>query len=80
MDSMTTKHFEKLSIGMNVHYVHPNGTHSEASVLHVHNRETGVVDLFVRRNDHIQEHYKATTVAYRDTPIAYSWHLVEVEK
>jgi hypothetical protein len=43
MDSMTATHFEKLSIGMTVHYVHPNGTHSEASVLHVHNRETGVV-------------------------------------
>jgi hypothetical protein len=77
---MTTKPFEKLSVGMQVHYVHQNGTHSEADVLLVHNRETGVVDLFVRRNDHIQNHYKATTVAYRETPTAYSWHFVEGEK
>ena len=41
MDSMTTTHFEKLLIGMQVHYLYPNGTHSEASVLPTHNRETG---------------------------------------
>ena len=71
--------FDQLTIDLEVHYVHPNGTHSEARVLHVHNRETGVVDLFVRRNDHIQDHYKAATVAYRETPTAYSWHFIEAE-
>ena len=80
MDSMTATHFEKLSIGITVHYIHPNGTHSEASVLHVHTRETGVVDLLVRRKDHIQEQYKATVVAYREMPTAYSWHFLEIEE
>ena len=80
MDSMTATHFEKLSIGMTVHYVHLNGKHSEANVLHVHNRETDVVDLFVRRKDHIQRQYKATVVTYWEMPTAYSWHFVEIEE
>ena len=56
--------FEKLKLGLQVHYVHPNGTHSEASVLKVYDREWGVVDLFVRRDDHIKEHYTAPVVVY----------------
>jgi len=50
---------EELKIGLQAHYVHPNGTHSEARVLNVHDRERGVVDLFVRRDDHTKEHYTA---------------------
>jgi hypothetical protein len=72
--------FDQLTIGFKVHYVHPNGTHSEATVVHVHNRETGVVDLFVRRNDRIQDNYTARAVDYRQIPTAYSWHFMEEAK
>jgi hypothetical protein len=68
---------DKLTVGAKVHYVHPNGTHSEAEILHVHNHETGTSDLFVRRNDHIQDNYAARVVVYSKEPKPYSWHFVD---
>ena len=68
----------EITKGMEVHYVHPNGTHSKATVTHVHNAETGVVDLDVARADG-NGTYSRKTVAYREQPEAYSWHFKEQE-
>lgn len=64
--------FEELKTGKQVHYVHPNRTHFEATVLRVHHRETAEVDLFVRRNDHIRDNYTAQVVVYSEEPKAYT--------
>lgn len=77
--SKITIMFDQLAVDFKVHYVHPNGTHSEATVVHIHNQETGVIDLLVNRNDHIIDSYRANTVVYREEPTAYSWHFVEPE-
>lgn len=74
---MTDNRFKALNTGLPVHYMHPNGTHSEATIVHIHNQEDGVVDLLVLRKDHIQDEYTARTVVYREEPTAYSWHFAE---
>ena len=45
--------FEELKVDSKVHYVQPNGAHSEAMVTTIHNKETGVVDLHIPRDDTI---------------------------
>lgn len=66
---------EDLTVGARVHYVQPNGAHSEATVTHVHSQT--VVDLHIVRDDTIKDKYNASTVAYREQPVAYSWHWPE---
>ena len=67
--------FEQLKIGIQVHYVHPNGTHSQANVLKVY--KLGVVDLSVRPDDDNSERYTRQVVVYSETPKASTWHFVE---
>jgi hypothetical protein len=43
----------------------------------VHNKQTGVVNLHIVRDDHIKSEYDAMTVAYREVPTAYAWHFIE---
>ena len=68
---------DELTVGMKVHYVHPNGTHSEASITHIWNKETGVVNLFIHRRDEIVEDYHAPTVVHSQEPKPYTWHFIE---
>ena len=65
------------TVGTRVHYVHPNGTHSEASITHIWNKEVGVVNLFIRRDDEIKDDCHAPTVVYSQEPKPYTWHYVE---
>lgn len=67
---------ENLVVGMKVHYVHPNGTHSEATVTHIHNQERGVVNLHIVRTDNIPCEYDAVTVVYQEEPREYAWHFI----
>jgi len=67
--------FENLEVGTEVHYTQPNGSHSKATVTHA-NKQTGVVNLHIVRDDTIKDEYNAKTVAYREEPVAYSWHFV----
>ena len=67
---------EQLVTSLEVHYVHPNGTHSNATVTHIHNKERGVVNLHIVRDDHIKEEYNAPTVVFREVPVAYTWHFI----
>jgi hypothetical protein len=66
---------EDLQVGAKVHYVQPNGAHSEATVTYVHSQD--VVNLHIIRDDTIKSTYNAATVAYRAEPVAYSWHWPE---
>ena len=65
------------TVGTRVHYVHPNGTHSDAEITHVWDRHVGVVNLSIHRRDGIQEDYQAPTVVYSEEPKPYTWHYVE---
>ena len=68
---------ENLNEGLHVHYVQPDGTHSAATVKHVHNKDTGVVDLSITRDDDIKESYTRRTVVYSKNPKPYTWHFIE---
>lgn len=74
------KTMEGLEPGLKVHYVQPNGAHSEATVTKIHNKDTGVVDLRIVRDDTIKDEYDAKAVVYFSEPIAYSWHFIEPEE
>ena len=69
--------FDQLIPELKVHDVHPNGMHSETTMLHIHDWTYGVVDVFVRHNGHIHYNCATSTVMYRETPTAYSWHFLE---
>ena len=71
---------ENLTKGTQVHYVQPSGAHSAATVTHVHNKETGVVDLNITSDDAIKDDYNASTVVYSHNPIPYTWHFVEEDE
>ena len=66
-------------VGGRVHYVQPNGAHSMATVTQIHNQESGMVDLFVTRDDSIQGKYNMLIVVYSEKPKAYTWHWMESE-
>ena len=68
---------EELVEGAQVHYVQPNGAHSTATVTRVHNKDTGVVDLSITRDDEIKDNYSASTVVYSRDPRPYSWHWIK---
>jgi len=69
--------FEELKEGSIVHYVQPNGAHSNATVIKIHNQETGVVDLHIMRQDTITSTYNMFTVVFSEQPKAYTWHWIE---
>jgi hypothetical protein len=66
--------FEQLKVGVEVHYMQANGTHSKAVVLRV--GENGVVDLNISRDDDPSITCVRKTVVHRGEPQAYSWHFI----
>jgi len=50
-----------------------------ATVTQIHNQESGMVDLFVTRDDSIQGKYNMLIVVYSEKPKAYTWHWMESE-
>jgi hypothetical protein len=54
-----------------------NGAHSEATVTKIHNQETGVIKLYITRDDTIKSNYNMFTVVFSKEPKAYTWHFIE---
>lgn len=70
-----------LTVGRNVHYVTGTGVHLMANVVHVWDKDTGMVNLTVF-NNHTGDHgdeicWARTSVTYSNEHNANSWHWIE---
>lgn len=71
------KKLDGVVIGRNVHYVQSGGAVSLAFITRVHDEETGMVNLFVIRDDAVRSYNFETSVAYSDDANAGTWHFIE---
>ena len=73
------KKLEGVKVGIPVLYVSPGGYHSSATITRVHDAETGMVNLFVMRDDVVKDYHFETSVKYSEGKETGTWHFIEKE-
>jgi len=76
-ESVKAKKLQGVAVGRNVHFVSSGGVNSLAFITRVHDEETGVVNLFVIRDDVVRDYHFETSVAYSDEGATGTWHFIE---
>jgi hypothetical protein len=76
-ESAKAKKLQGVAVGRNVHFVSPGGENSLAFITHVHDEETGVVNLFVIRDDVVRDYHFESSVAFSDEGATGTWHFIE---
>lgn len=71
------KKLESVVVGRNVHFVSPGGVNSLAFITRVHNEESGVVNLFVIRDDVVKDYHFETSVSHSDNNEVGTWHFIQ---
>jgi hypothetical protein len=77
--TVKTKKLEGVTVGRNVHFVSSGGVNSLAFITRVHDKETGMVNLFVVRDDEVRDYHFETSVAHSDEKETGTWHFIEKE-
>lgn len=77
--SKKEKKLEGVAVGRNVHYVSSGDVNSLAFITRVHDKDTGLVNLFVIRDDDVKDYHFESSVKYSDDKETGTWHFIEKE-
>lgn len=73
------KKLEGVFVGADVIFMSQGGYKSAAKITWVHDAETGMVNLFVFRDDVVRDYHYESSVKHSDDKETGTWHFIEKE-
>lgn len=73
------KKLKGVQVGVDVLFVSQGGYFSAAKITAVHDKDTGLVNLFVFRDDVVRDYHFETSIKHSDDKETGTWHFIEKE-